>query len=106
LNPARKTSSPHGRQPTEPESALLAAIVSFSDDAISSKTLDGVAPEHQEREFRIFERLHPAEAYPGTGVGLAIVKKAVQRMNGRMGVESEAGRSSCFWIELPRGASR
>jgi PAS domain S-box-containing protein len=66
----------------------------------------GIAPEHHERVFRIFERLNPADAYPGTGVGLAIVKKAVQRMNGRLGVESEAGKGSCFWIELPAGASR
>jgi PAS domain S-box-containing protein len=65
----------------------------------------GIAPEHQERVFQIFERLNASEAYPGTGVGLAIVKKAVQRMNGRLGVESEAGRGSCFWIELPSGAS-
>jgi len=65
----------------------------------------GIAPEHHERVFRIFERLNPADSYPGTGVGLAIVKKSVQRMNGRLGVESEAGRGSCFWIELPAGAS-
>jgi len=61
----------------------------------------GIAPEHHERVFQMFERLHPAEAYPGTGVGLAIVKKAVQRMNGRLGLESETGRGSCFWFELP-----
>jgi signal transduction histidine kinase len=65
----------------------------------------GIAPEYHERVFQIFERLNPADAYAGTGVGLAIVKKAVQRMNGRLGIESEVGRGSCFWIELPAGAS-
>jgi signal transduction histidine kinase len=61
----------------------------------------GIAPEHQERIFRVFERLHGIEAYPGSGIGLAIVRKAVVRMGGRAGVESEAGRGSRFWIDLP-----
>jgi signal transduction histidine kinase len=65
----------------------------------------GIAPEHHERVFHIFERLNASEAFPGTGVGLAIVKKAVQRMNGRLGLESESGQGSCFWIDLPSGAS-
>jgi signal transduction histidine kinase len=60
----------------------------------------GIAPEHQERIFRIFERLHGIEAYPGTGIGLAIVKKGVERMGGRVGVESELGQGSRFWVEL------
>ena len=62
----------------------------------------GVAPEHAERIFRVFERLHAPEAYPGTGVGLAIVRKGTERMGGTSGVESEPGRGSRFWIELPR----
>lgn len=61
----------------------------------------GVAPEHRERIFRIFERLHGRESYAGTGIGLAIVQKAVSRMNGRVGVESELGAGSRFWVELP-----
>ena len=61
----------------------------------------GVAPEHSERIFRIFERLHGQEAYPGTGVGLAIVRKAVERMGGSCGVEPAPGGGSRFWIELP-----
>jgi PAS domain S-box-containing protein len=65
----------------------------------------GIAPEHHQRVFQIFERLNAMDAYPGTGVGLAIVKMAVHRMNGRLGVESEAGRGSCFWIELRAGAT-
>jgi two-component system sensor histidine kinase/response regulator len=61
----------------------------------------GIAPEHQQRIFRVFERLHGREHYTGTGIGLAIVEKAVSRMNGRVGVESEIGKGSRFWIELP-----
>lgn len=61
----------------------------------------GIAPHHQERIWKVFERLHEREAYPGTGIGLAIVKRAVGRMQGSCGVESDLGRGSTFWIELP-----
>ncbi|BAZ11882.1 two-component hybrid sensor and regulator [Calothrix sp. NIES-4071] len=60
----------------------------------------GIAPEHQERIFRVFERLHGAESYPGTGIGLAIVRKAIERMGGKVGVESQVNSGSRFWIEL------
>ena len=63
----------------------------------------GIAPEHRERIFRIFERLHGIETYPGTGVGLAIVRKGSERMNGNVGVESEPGKGSSFWVELLKG---
>lgn len=61
----------------------------------------GVAAEHHERIFHVFERLHPVETYPGTGIGLAIVRKGMERMGGRAGVESRPGEGSVFWIELP-----
>lgn len=60
----------------------------------------GIPREHQERIFRIFERLHGIERYPGTGIGLAIVKKGVERMGGSVGLDSESGKGSRFWIEL------
>ena len=60
----------------------------------------GIAPEHHERIFRVFERLNGA-SYGGTGIGLAIARKGVERMNGRVGVESDLGTGSRFWIELP-----
>jgi signal transduction histidine kinase len=60
----------------------------------------GIAPQHHDRIFKIFEQLDPEESLPGTGVGLAITKKAVERMRGHVGVDSELGRGSCFWIEL------
>lgn len=62
----------------------------------------GIAAEHHERVFNLFERLHGGEKYPGTGIGLAIVQKAVERMGGCIGLESEPGKGSCFWIDLPK----
>jgi signal transduction histidine kinase len=61
----------------------------------------GIAPEFHGRIFRVFERLHGVDKYPGSGVGLAIVRKAAERMQGRVGVESALGQGSRFWIELP-----
>jgi PAS domain S-box-containing protein len=60
----------------------------------------GIAPEYHDKIFRIFERLQGVEAYPGTGVGLAIVKKGMERMGGQAGVDSTLGRGSKFWVEL------
>ncbi|MGH7951072.1 MAG: chemotaxis protein CheB, partial [Limisphaerales bacterium] len=60
----------------------------------------GIAPEHHERIFGLFQRLN--ENYPGTGIGLAIVRKGMEQMGGNAGVESEPGRGSRFWIELPK----
>jgi two-component system CheB/CheR fusion protein len=62
----------------------------------------GIAPEFHARVFKVFERLHKAEEYPGTGIGLAIAARAIERMGGRIGVESELGRGSRFWIEFPK----
>jgi signal transduction histidine kinase len=62
----------------------------------------GIDSEQHERVFQMFERLHGIEAYPGTGVGLAIVRKGVIRMGGCAGVESGLGQGSKFWIELPQ----
>jgi PAS domain S-box-containing protein len=64
----------------------------------------GIPPEQQERIFHVFERLHGADHYSGTGIGLAIVQKGVERMGGRVGVESQVGQGSRFWIELPKVA--
>jgi PAS domain S-box-containing protein len=60
----------------------------------------GIAREHHDRIFGVFERLHGVETYPGTGIGLAIVRKGVERMGGTVGVLSEVGAGSQFWIEL------
>jgi PAS domain S-box-containing protein len=62
----------------------------------------GIAPEHKDKIFGVFHRLHTTEEYPGTGVGLAIASRAVDLMCGQIGVESEIGQGSKFWIELPQ----
>lgn len=62
----------------------------------------GIAPDHIERIFGVFERLHTQDRYPGTGLGLAIVRRAIERMGGTVGVESEPGKGSRFWIRLPK----
>jgi signal transduction histidine kinase len=65
----------------------------------------GIAPEHLDRIFQVFERLHGQEHYPGTGIGLAIVRKGAERLGGGAGAESDGpGRGSRFWVELPGAA--
>jgi len=61
----------------------------------------GIEERHRERIWRVFERLHTIEEYPGTGVGLAIVKKSAERMNGTVGVSANSEGGSRFWFELP-----
>jgi signal transduction histidine kinase len=61
----------------------------------------GIDAEHHERVFGVFERLNGTDAYPGSGIGLAIVRKGVERMGGRVGVESKLGAGSRFWLDLP-----
>lgn len=62
----------------------------------------GIAEEYSERIFQVFERLHSSESYPGTGIGLAIVRRGIERMGGDVGFESDPGKGSRFWIDLPR----
>lgn len=62
----------------------------------------GVAPKYRERIFEIFQRLNSNPRYEGSGIGLAIVRKAAERMGGRCGIDLEAKKGSRFWIELPK----
>jgi len=86
------TSSPvnpslHGSAPRPPVVRLF-----FQDNGI------GIEPEMHERIFGIFQRLN--KEFEGTGIGLAIAKKAAERMGGRLGLQSDPGRGSTFWLEL------
>jgi signal transduction histidine kinase len=63
----------------------------------------GIPVEAQEKIFVMFYRLHRESEYSGTGIGLTIVREAIKRMGGRVGLESEPGKGSRFWIELPKG---
>lgn len=60
----------------------------------------GIDPKVQHRLFNMFERVHPNLKYDGTGVGLAIVRKAIERMGGTVGLESDGLKGSRFWIEI------
>ena len=68
--------------------------VSIRDNGI------GIDEAYHDRIFRVFERLQQARDFPGTGVGLAIVAKAAERLGGRVGVQSRPDHGSTFWIEL------
>ncbi|HLP78273.1 MAG TPA: PAS domain S-box protein [Candidatus Paceibacterota bacterium] len=63
----------------------------------------GIAPENHKRIFRLFERIHPVSEYEGTGIGLTIVRKAIERMSAKVGFDSALGEGSNFWIELKKG---
>ncbi|MCK5005715.1 MAG: GHKL domain-containing protein, partial [Candidatus Aminicenantes bacterium] len=69
-------------------------IIGIADNGI------GIAPEFQKKIFNVFQRLHSESEYPGTGIGLAIVKKSIEIMGGEVWVESSLGKGSAFYIKL------
>lgn len=71
-------------------------VVCVSDNGI------GIPPEYHNKIFNVFQRLHSEDDYPGTGIGLAIVKKAAELLGGRVWVESVVGEGSTFFVQLPK----
>ena len=71
-------------------------ILSVKDNGI------GFDMKYSQRIFEIFQRLHRVEDYPGTGIGLAMVGKAMQRMNGNARAESNPGQGATFYLEIPK----
>ena len=69
--------------------------VEFIDNGI------GIDPKYHDQIFTMFKRLHSREQYSGTGIGLAICKKIVQRHGGEIGVESKLGEGTTFWFIIP-----
>lgn len=88
------------------EAPRVRIFAEVAEDGVAIKVEDqgiGIDPKFHERIFKVFERLHGYSRYPGSGVGLAIAKRAVEKMNGKIWCESEPGKGSCFAVELPRG---
>jgi len=76
----------------------LGVLLSIADNGI------GFEMEYHDHIFKIFQRLHRDDQYPGTGIGLALVRKAVERIGGRVWAESRTGEGATFNIQLPKSA--
>jgi signal transduction histidine kinase len=70
-------------------------LFSFSDNGI------GIGPEYADRIFVIFQRLHDKSTYPGTGIGLAMVKKIIEYQGGRIWLDTTVTKGARFWFTLP-----
>ena len=90
---SRNAAPPHIRISSREEAGTM--LLRVCDNGI------GFDMKYHDRIFGIFQRLHRAEDYPGTGVGLALVRKAIERMGGTVRAESEPGKGATFLVEFP-----
>jgi light-regulated signal transduction histidine kinase (bacteriophytochrome) len=94
------TDPPHVHVSAEPGTKKSEWIVSVRDNGI------GIDPKYFGRIFEIFKRLHDQKEYPGTGIGLAVCRRVVERHGGAIWVESEAGRGSNFCFTIPADTAK
>jgi PAS domain S-box-containing protein len=95
---SRRRDAPEIEITSRVEGGLLVVVVRDNGTGFDMK--------YHDRIFQIFQRLHRAEDYSGTGVGLAIVHKAMERMGGRVWAQSEPDKGATFYLALPRGSAR
>lgn len=90
------------RAPDRKQEVLVSAALEGSSVAIRVQDNGiGIEERHLDRIFKVFERLHGSEEFPGTGIGLAIVQRGLERMSGSIRVESKPGVGSTFIVTLP-----
>ena len=87
------------------DAALLERWLAEQEEAIEISVRDngiGIAPQYHEQIFHIFQRLHTQDEFDGTGIGLAIVRKAAHKLGGSVRLESVPEQGSTFYVRLPR----